>query len=104
MLTYKNSLPACDEKIENWDGYAPEEFFATFSYQEIDAMMGWMSTDCPFDINEDYFLCIKESSGYEVMRFEVVTNYIRRTLMYMIDQTDTKSANHWYHVWNSIYG
>ena len=103
MCTFTELLRTCNEKIERWDGHAPMEFAETFNHQEIDAMMGWMSTDCPFDIDEDYFQSTERSSGYEIMRVEVITNYLRRNLMYMIDQTDTETADRWYCKWKNLY-
>ena len=103
MFDYNDTLLSCDKKIENWDGYALHEFANTFSNQEIDAMMAWMSAECPFEIDCEYFLRIEKSSGYEVMRAEVITNYLQRSLMYMIDQTDTKNADRWYCKWNKLY-
>ena len=96
-------LVMCDKKIENWDGYDLPSFAATFGNDEVDAMIDWMDGECPFDIGADYFEAIERTSGYEAMREEVITNYIRRMLMYMIDQTSTKAAEHWYEIWNRIF-
>ena len=69
---------------------------------DVNAMIDWMNSECPFDIAADYFESIEKSSGYEIMREEVISNYIRRNLMYMIDQTDTKKAAHWYEIWHRM--
>ena len=102
MINYE-MLEVCDKKIENWDGYNPSAFATAFGNDEVDAMIDWMECECPFDIGGNYFDVIERTSGYEVMREEVVTNYIRRNLMYMIDQTATKAATHWYEIWNRMY-
>ena len=96
-------LDVCDKKIKNWDGYNLPAFATTFGNDEVDAMIDWMECECPFDISAEYFEAIERSSGYDIMREEVVTNYIRRNLMYMIDQTATKAATHWYEIWNRMY-
>ena len=102
MMNYE-MMNACDNKIENWCGYDLSTFAATFSAEEVDAMIDWMECECPFDISAEYFEAIERSSGYDIMRVEVVTNYIRRNLMYMIDQTATKAATHWYEIWKRMY-
>lgn len=100
-MDYKR-LDICDGKIKNWDGWYLDEFAATFDDTDVNAMIDWMNSECPFDIAADYFESIEKSSGYEIMREEVISNYIRRNLMYMIDQTDTKKAAHWYEIWHRM--
>ena len=101
MIKYE-MLDVCDKKIENWDGYDLPAFATTFGNDEVDAMIDWMECKCPFEIDHDFFDATNEAYGYEAMREEVITNYIRRNLMYMIDQTATKAAAHWYEIWNRI--
>ena len=102
MIKYE-MLDVCDKQIENWAGYDLPAFATTFGNEEVDAMIDWMECMCPFEIDHDFFDATNEAYGYEVMREEVITNYIRRSLMYMIDETATKAATHWYEIWNRIF-
>lgn len=93
----------CDKKIESWNGYNYVDFSSKFCKDEIEAMIIWMESDCPFDIDSDYFVRMEEDHDFEYMRDEVLMNYINRRLMYMIDQGDVRLAAHWYNLWKCIH-